>query len=71
MGFEQTTYSYNEDESGQVCVVIEQGGVESNQGVDLSFSFTDGTATGELKHFNACSVDSELAQTVILNFAYQ
>ena len=54
------------------CVVIERGGVESNQGVDLSFSFTDGTATGELKHFDACSVDTELALIVnILNFAYQ
>ena len=47
------------------CVVIEQGGVESNQGVDLSFTFSDGTATGEFKHFSAYSVDTT---HVIINF---
>ena len=50
------------------CVVIERGGVESNQGVDLSFTFSDGTATGEFKHFNAYCVDIEHAQVVKLNF---
>ena len=71
LGFGQTTYSYNEDESGMACVVIEQGGVESNQGVDLSFTFSDGTATGEFKHFNAYCVDIEHAQVVILKFCPQ
>ena len=47
------------------CVVIERGGVESNQGVDLFFTFSDGTATGEFKHFSASSVDTT---HVIINF---
>ena len=47
LGFGQTTYSFNEDVSGQVCVVIEQGGIESTQGVTLSVTLSDGTATGE------------------------
>ena len=54
MGFGQSAYSFNEDESGQVCVVIEEGGVESTQGVDLSVTFSDGTATGELLHLLVC-----------------
>ena len=54
MGYGQTAYSFNEDESGQVCVVIEEGGVESTQGVDLSVTFSDGTATGELVHLLVC-----------------
>ena len=60
LGFGQATYSFNEDESGQVCVVIEQGGVESNQGVNLLFSFTDGTATGKFTHFCVYSMGIEL-----------
>ena len=48
LGFNQTSYSFDEDQSGPVCVVIEQGGIERTQGVDFSITFADGTATGVL-----------------------
>ena len=47
IGFELTEYSFREDAGGaEVCVVIEEGGIERFFGVQLRISFIEGTATG-------------------------
>ena len=47
VGFEQAEYSFGEDSGGEVCVVIEEGGIQGDQSIQLTLGASDGTATGE------------------------
>ena len=46
VGFEQTEYTFREDAGGEVCVVLEEGGIQGDQSVELTLGASDGTATG-------------------------
>lgn len=48
VGFEEASYTFNEDEGGMVCVVLEEGSIESSSPITLTLNVTDGSATGSI-----------------------